>query len=84
MSCRVLKRRVEEAVLDDIVASAQKEGASALLGKFIQTAKNDLVKEHYAKLGFTRCPERDDEGEAWLLELADYEPKNLPMKIVKS
>ncbi|MGH6725679.1 MAG: HAD-IIIC family phosphatase [Pseudolabrys sp.] len=52
MSCRVLGRKVEEAILADIVARARASGARRLLGEYSPTAKNDLVRELYPRLGF--------------------------------
>jgi FkbH-like protein len=53
MSCRVLGRQVEEATLSLAVAEAGKLGARRLIGEYIPTAKNGMVKDHYNKLGFT-------------------------------
>lgn len=53
MSCRVLKRNVENLVLNEIVQIAQKENRSRIIGEWIPTAKNVMVKDHFQKLGFT-------------------------------
>lgn len=78
MSCRVLGRRVEEAVLLDIVSNAKKSGALKLIGVYYPTARNTLVKNHYSKLGFTKisCDER---SETWALDLAQYNSPELPI-----
>jgi FkbH-like protein len=52
MSCRVLGRRVEEAILADIAGRARALGARRLLGEYRPTAKNALVRELYPRLGF--------------------------------
>lgn len=78
MSCRVLNRRVEEAVLDTIVANARARGANKLLGQYIPTDRNDLVKDHYHKLGFSLLSS-DNNQETWELNLATYIPKKPPM-----
>jgi FkbH-like protein len=52
MSCRVLGRCVEEATLNVVVAEARRLGARRLIGIYRPTAKNTIVSEHYAKLGF--------------------------------
>ena len=59
MSCRVLGRQVELATLNVLVDRARRMGASALLGRFRPTAKNSMVKEHYARLGFQLSGEID-------------------------
>jgi FkbH-like protein len=84
MSCRVLGRRVEEAVLAIVAAAAIRDGASMLRGWYIPTAKNALVAEHFGRLGF-RCTGRDDSGATeWELPLGAYVPPDLPMRIVPS
>ena len=52
MSCRVLGRKVEDAILGDIVARARALGARRLVGEYSPTAKNALVRELYPRLGF--------------------------------
>ncbi len=53
MSCRVLGRRVEEAMLTQIVEAARRRGIRRLLGSYLPTAKNGMVADHYTKLGFS-------------------------------
>jgi FkbH-like protein len=53
MSCRVFGRKVEDAILADVVARARALGAHRLIGEYIPTAKNALVRELYPRLGFT-------------------------------
>jgi FkbH-like protein len=53
MSCRVLGRQVESTTLNLLAQEAQKLGARRLIGEYIPTKKNGMVKDHYAKLGFT-------------------------------
>ncbi|HYG49852.1 MAG TPA: HAD-IIIC family phosphatase [Flavobacteriales bacterium] len=52
MSCRVLKRGVENLTLNTIVEAGKKIGAKKIIGSYIPTAKNGMVKDHYEKLGF--------------------------------
>ncbi len=54
MSCRVLKRGVENAVLDHIKGIALKNGYKLIIGEYIPSSKNVLVKDHYKNLGFTQ------------------------------
>lgn len=60
MSCRVLGRNVEEATLAVVAAQARALGYAALVGEFIPTAKNAMVREHYDRLGFVRIAEQPD------------------------
>ena len=59
MSCRVLGRRVENAVLKTIAGYARSHGATALTGSYIPSAKNQMVKDHYQKLCFTLTEESE-------------------------
>ena len=69
MSCRVLGRRVEEAVLEEIAGEAVKQGVESLLGVYRPTSKNALVKDHYKKLDFSHEATLDDGGTVWRLKL---------------
>jgi FkbH-like protein len=71
MSCRVLKRGVEQFLLNHVVEIARKRGLSRLTGEYIPTAKNTLVEHHYRDLGFV-CVQNDASGRTrWQLELGD-------------
>lgn len=70
MSCRVLGRQVEAEVLNAVAARAKAMGGRFLVGEYLPTAKNALVREHYAKLGFTAA----DAG-LWELDLTAYRPR---------
>lgn len=72
MSCRVLGRGVEEATMNLVVEEARKLGASRLLGEYLPTKKNGMVREHYQKLGFSRIDAGEDGSSQWALPLADY------------
>lgn len=52
MSCRVLKRGMEEFIADTILRTAAKHGAKKVTGEYIPTAKNAMVKDLYEKMGF--------------------------------
>ena len=69
MSCRVLKRGMENFILNTIVNSIKSHGFKYLKGEYIPTAKNEMVKDHYKNLGFT-----ENEG-GWLLAVEEYENK---------
>ncbi len=71
MSCRVLKRGVEQFVLNHLAALARARGLAALRGEYIPTAKNALVRDHYEKLGFARLGGDDSGRTTWILRLDD-------------
>jgi FkbH-like protein len=81
MSCRVLGRKVEAAVLQELVRHAGQAGARRLVGRYIPTKRNGLVRDHYAGLGFTQVDGEADGGTTWVLDLADVPAVELPMRI---
>ena len=72
MSCRVLGRQVEDAVLDVLAAAATAAGYRALIGEYRPTERNGMVAEHFPRLGFVQHPAlSDSEPDAtfWRYEL---------------
>lgn len=83
MSCRVLGRRVEEAVLHEIALAARADGVKHLVGRFIPTDRNAMVARHYEKLGFDKVDELSSGETIWSLTLANLSDVALPMDIVR-
>lgn len=54
MSCRVLKRGMENFTLNTMVEKAKSAGYKRIVGEYLPTVKNGMVKEHYPNLGFTK------------------------------
>lgn len=54
MSCRVLKRGMENFTLNTIVSWAKEHGYKKIIGEYLPTLKNGMVKEHYPNLGFEK------------------------------
>lgn len=52
MSCRVLKRGMEEFIINKILDTAKKNGYKTVQGEYIKTPKNAMVEKIYSKLGF--------------------------------
>ncbi len=71
MSCRVLKRGMENFTLNAIVELAAFHNFETVTGEYIVTKKNGIVKEHYASLGFIQ--DRDK----WALNVSDYKKKDV-------
>jgi FkbH-like protein len=83
MSCRVLGRRVEQMVLRELVGLARDRGVRRLVGRYVPTAKNVMVRDHYEKLGF-RLVERAESGASlWELQ-TDVEIEAAPMTVDRS
>jgi FkbH-like protein len=82
MSCRVLKRRVEEQMLQYLVEQARERGVRRLRGVFRPTAKNQIVAEHYPKLGFIADPSGSEGEQRWSLDVHGYVDVALPFERV--
>ncbi len=78
MSCRVLKRGVEQLVLDQIVALAKEKQLKMVVGEYLPTPKNKLVEEHYKNLGFQQ------NGQLWELEVTSYTPNSKHIAILEN
>jgi len=76
MSCRVLKRTVEDLVLNHLAEEARRRGRRLLHGDYIPTPKNDLVREHYPRLGFQPAGTDASGSTRWNLPIADgWQPR---------
>lgn len=75
MSCRVLKRDMELAMLDRLCEEAVKRGAKKLKGYYYKTAKNKMVSGLYESFGFEKVGE-NGEDTVWELSLEGYVNKN--------
>lgn len=53
MSCRVLKRGMEEYIVNKIIEIAKANGYAKVVGEYIKTPKNAMVENIYSHLGFT-------------------------------
>ncbi|MFZ0885619.1 MAG: HAD-IIIC family phosphatase [Candidatus Acidiferrales bacterium] len=77
MSCRVVKRDMEFAMLDALVAACHERGVLEILGYYLPSQRNSMVSDLYAKLGFNRVAQEEDGRSVWKLELnGQYVPRN--------
>ena len=83
MSCRVLKRGMEDAMLDCLASDAAARGVKTLVGYYYPTAKNGMVRDFYERMGFTRVSLAEDGSSEWRCELAGYQPKHPHMTITR-
>jgi FkbH-like protein len=74
MSCRVLGRQVEEGTLNVLAAEGARLGARRMIGEYIPTKKNGMVRKHYEKLGFTTTHESPDGASRAMLDLLSFTP----------
>jgi FkbH-like protein len=57
MSCRVLGRGVEEAILAEIETRARGAGRMRLIGRYLPSRKNGMVADLYPRFGFAEAAE---------------------------
>lgn len=69
MSCRVLKRGMENFTLNTMVEYAKKKGYKRIIGEYIPTPKNKMVEQHYSNLGFTPIESLSNQ---YVLDLDSY------------
>ena len=82
MSCRVLKRDMEFAMMDELVDKARGAGIKKLIGYYYPTAKNAMVKDFYGLQGFTKISEDSEGNTIWEFEITDtYEKKQHVIEI---
>jgi FkbH-like protein len=86
MSCRVLKRDMEIAMLDAVAERARTSNLQKIIGYYLPTAKNAMVSDFYPKLGFHAVvsPPGSPEGATtWELNLIDYSQRNTHIKVTE-
>ena len=59
LSCRVIGRTVETAFLSYIVEEGKKANINSIIGKYIPTKKNIVVKDLYKNYGFELVKKKD-------------------------
>jgi FkbH-like protein len=84
MSCRVLGRQVEQATMNLVASESQRLGAEAIVGEYLATKKNSMVRDHYGKLGFVRSDANGAEASFWTLALGKFEPFPTFIKTIRS
>ena len=80
MSCRVLNRKIEEAICNRIAADALAAGARRLVGDYLPTDRNGIVADLYSKLGFELL-ESPGPGSRWTLDLQRFQPFEVPTRV---
>ena len=73
MSCRVLKRGMENFTLNTMVAFAKSHGYKRIIGEYLPTPKNKMVEAHYQGLGFV--PVDGAATAQYVLDIESYQPR---------
>lgn len=68
MSCRVLRRGVEECLFDAVVKMAQDAGFRCLAAEYLPTAKNKMVEHFYDSMGM-----QPEGGGRYILDCSSYQ-----------
>lgn len=76
MSCRVLKRNMEHAMLDALIKRLSARGIETVYGYYYPTAKNKMVREFYGEMGFAPVSEDAEGNRRYALSVSGYEKKN--------
>lgn len=85
MSCRVLKRGMEYAMMDTLVKQCRDYGIRQIYGYFYPTAKNAMVKDFYALQGFEKLEEDADGNAKWSFRIPEqYTLKNQVITVMES
>ncbi len=82
MSCRVLKRQVEDEVLNEIARLALVLGCRHLKGRYLRTAKNEMVRDFYDRMGFTLVAE-DEAAREYALDLSSFQTHTTKITITQ-
>ena len=87
MSCRVLKRDMEQAMLDAVAERALDRGLTEIVGYYLPTAKNGMVQDFYPKLGFAPAESTraglPEGATVWKLSLTGYTRQNTHIKVLE-
>lgn len=81
MSCRVLKKNMEYAMLDTLIKECKEKGVDEIIGHYYPTAKNGMVKNLFGDFGFEKVYESEDGTTEWKLSVEGYENKNNVIKV---
>lgn len=82
MSCRVLKRDMEYAMMDALFHNAEERGVEEIYGYYYPTAKNGMVEDFYELQGFTKVSEDEEGNTVWKYAVeSKYIEKNKFIKV---
>jgi len=82
MSCRVLKRQVEDEVLNELARLAVCAGCARLEGLFLPTPKNEMVRDFYPRMGFSLRAESEN-SRAFDLDLTAFQPHPTQIHVIR-
>ena len=74
MSCRVIGRQIEDALVNRILTDAARRGAASVVAEYVRTARNGLVEAFWETMAFVPV-DVDDGRSSWRMDPAGYEPR---------
>jgi FkbH-like protein len=80
MSCRVLKRQMEDEVANEIVRLAKQRGCTTVIGHYLPSEKNGMVRDLFPRMGFSLV-EETPERVTYQLVIKEYEPTKTHIQI---
>jgi len=84
MSCRVLERGVEAAIIGQLTLLAAQAGVREIVGLYRPTPRNGLVRDLYPRLGFETVATDGDGGATYRLTPDPASIAAPPMRIVRA
>lgn len=78
MSCRVLKRGMEEFIVNDLIDFSFRNGYKKIFSEYIPTTKNRIVKDLYRLFGFTEY-----ESGKYYINVEEYCPRKNYISLLK-
>jgi len=83
MSCRVLKRDMEYAMMDTLINECKNKKIKEIYGYYIPTQKNKMVREFYGTMGFKKVNEDENGNTKWIYSILNsYKNKNQHITIL--
>lgn len=81
MSCRVMGKNIEYAIVEDMENDLKNAGASRVRGRYLPTAKNKPVEQLYEGLGYQVVSQTGDGSKEYEIVLADRPEREYYAKI---
>jgi len=81
MSCRVLKRQVEDLVLNEIVRLARKRDCQRIIGRYVPSPKNQMVSTLFPDLGFAPASSSPEGCAKYVLEAGRFSDRKTAIKL---
>jgi FkbH-like protein len=75
LSCRVLGRRMEDYMFNEVISAASRRGIGRIFGRYFPTAKNSQVADLFPRLGFTLHRDDGRGAATWSIDVTQVVPR---------